>query len=207
MHDASLRVYRRLLKLYPAVFREEYASELERQVRDDLAESSGFLAVMGLWGRLLLDLAVSVPAQFAREAWRDGRHALRRWARHPLNTAFAILALAIGIGANIGVFSVVNALLLRPLPFCDPERLAQLAIFSTPIPARASFTVGASIAPTLKMPRWCSRVTLTWIPLVNQFVPKSPNLRGISFRFWECSRCSGGLSRRAKTQRERTASR
>ena len=120
MHDATLRMYRWLLKLYPAGFREEFASELERQVRDDLAESSGFRALIGLWARLLVDLAVSVPGQFAREAWQDSRHALRQWARRPLNTGFAILALAIGIGANIGVFSVVNALLLRPLPFRGP---------------------------------------------------------------------------------------
>jgi predicted permease len=139
MRDATLRMYRWLLKLYPAAFREEYASELERQVRDDLAESRGFAAVLVLWARLLLDLAVSVPAQIARQAWQDSRHALRQWARRPLNTGFAILALAIGIGANIGVFSVVNALLLRPLPFRDPDRLAQLAIFSTPHSSASQF--------------------------------------------------------------------
>src|SRR5215471_9135757 len=139
MRDATLRVYRWLLKLYPAAFREEYASELERQVRDDLAELPGFSAVLGLWARLLLDLAVSVAGQFAHEAWQDSRHALRQWARRPLNTGFAILALAIGIGANIGVFSVVNALLFRPLPFRDPDRLAQLAIFSTPHSSTSQF--------------------------------------------------------------------
>src|ERR1700745_414979 len=106
MRDATLRSCRWLLKLYPAAFREKYASELERQVRDDLVESCGFAAVLRLWARLLLDLAVSVPSQIPHQAWQDSRHAVRQGARRPLNTGFAILALAIGIGANIGVFSV-----------------------------------------------------------------------------------------------------
>ncbi len=64
------------------------------------------------------------------------RHTLRLWANRPWNTGFAIIALAIGIGANTGVFSVVNALLLRSLPFRDPSRLAALLpalhVFSPP---------------------------------------------------------------------------
>jgi predicted permease len=62
----------------------------------------------------------------AREVMQDAGHALRLWARRPWHTGFAILALAIGIGANTGVFSVVNALLLRALPFQEPARLAAL---------------------------------------------------------------------------------
>jgi putative ABC transport system permease protein len=64
--------------------------------------------------------------QFARDVVQDARHALRLWACRPLHTGFAIAALAIGIGANIGVFSVVNALLLRSLPFRNPSRLVAL---------------------------------------------------------------------------------
>ncbi|HXW93064.1 MAG TPA: ABC transporter permease [Terriglobales bacterium] len=56
--------------------------------------------------------------------FEDVRYALRLWASHPWQTGFAIAALAIGIGANTGVFSVVNALLLRSLPFREPDRLA-----------------------------------------------------------------------------------
>src|SRR5260370_11569878 len=63
---------------------------------------------------------------FAREVTQDVKHTLRLWARRPWHTGFAILALAIGIGANTGVFSVVNALLLRSLPFHSPEPLAAL---------------------------------------------------------------------------------
>jgi len=59
-----------------------------------------------------------------REALQDARYTFRLWARHPLHTLFMIAALAIGIGATTGGFSVVNTLLLSSLPFHDPERLA-----------------------------------------------------------------------------------
>src|SRR5262245_54560261 len=51
---------------------------------------------------------------------------LRTLARRPALTIAAILTLAIGIGANTAVFSVVNAVLIRQLPFRDPERLAAI---------------------------------------------------------------------------------
>jgi len=128
----SLRLYRWLLKLYPAGFHENYADPLERAFRDELKESTGAGALAILWIRLFADLAISVPSQFAREVTQDARHTIRLWARRPWYTALAILALAIGIGANTGVFSVVNALLLRSLPFHDPERLAYLSWFFEP---------------------------------------------------------------------------
>jgi predicted permease len=134
MPDApfSLRLYRWLLKLYPAGFRENYAGPLEREFRDELNESTGAGALGILWIRLIADLAISVPLQFSHEVTQDARHTFRLWARHPWHTGLAILALAIGIGANTGVFSVVNALLLRSLPFHDPERLAYLRWFFEP---------------------------------------------------------------------------
>jgi len=64
--------------------------------------------------------------------FQDVRFALKLWARRPWQTAFAIAALAIGIGANTGVFSVVNALLLRSLQFREPDRLALTHEFIPP---------------------------------------------------------------------------
>lgn len=115
----SLTLYRWLLRFYPAGFRENYATPLEREFRDELAESTGPWAFATLWIRLLADLAISIPAQIAREVFQDCRHTLRLWARRPWYTGF-------GIGATTGVFSVVNALLLRSLPFHEPGRLASM---------------------------------------------------------------------------------
>jgi putative ABC transport system permease protein len=64
--------------------------------------------------------------------FQDVRYALRLWTGRPWQTAFAVAALAIGIGANTGVFSVVNALLLRSLPFREPDRLALTHEFIPP---------------------------------------------------------------------------
>ena len=58
---------------------------------------------------------------------RDVRHAVRRLVGSPGFTAIATLTLALGIGANVAIFTVVHAVLIRPLPFPNPDRLVRVA--------------------------------------------------------------------------------
>ena len=60
------------------------------------------------------------------QIFRDLRYALRGLGRSSMFTAAAVLTLALGVGANTAIFSVVNVVMLQPLPFGEPDRLVRI---------------------------------------------------------------------------------
>ena len=62
------------------------------------------------------------------DLWNDVKHSLQMFIKNPAFTATAVSALALGIGANSAIFTVVNAVLLKPLTYPDADRIVQIEL-------------------------------------------------------------------------------
>jgi predicted permease len=135
------RWYRWALRLYPATYRRQFGEAMAEMFADEWAGArrSGPGATVRLLARTLLDLIVNVPRAYLphdglqatssasppimQNVRRDLRIALRSLGKHRGFAAVAALTLALGIGANTAIFSVIRGVLLEPLPYHDAERL------------------------------------------------------------------------------------
>jgi putative ABC transport system permease protein len=124
----STRLYRKLLKIYPASFRERYEAPMDRQFRDEQLEAEGWKAHCRLWAHAFWDVSTTAPRELAHELGQDLGFAFRVYRRRPLDAFLAVGALALAFGVSTGVFSVASALLLRSLPFRDAGRLVELDV-------------------------------------------------------------------------------
>ena len=121
-----MRIYRLLLYLYPASFRVEYGDQLWRDVSRRRRDVKGPVAAVGFWIAAIADIANNA----SRVQWdvlRQDLHYTRRlFRRAPAFALTAIAVSALGIGATTATFSMADHVLLRPLPFHEPDRLVRV---------------------------------------------------------------------------------
>jgi putative ABC transport system permease protein len=120
-----MRLYRLLLHLYPASFRNEYAGEMcgvfARRRRDTSA-----MGLPALWVGTFFEILFNALAVHADVLRQDLRYTAQALRRTPGFAATAVLVVALGIGANTAAFSLADQVLLRPLPFPHSEQLVKL---------------------------------------------------------------------------------
>jgi len=144
---ASQSFYRALLRMCPPDLRAEFGAEMEALFLADLARARG-AGKLRVWMRAIADVLRHGPGarndgwrrfrktsayveydtgRFLMDTWRyDLRHAVRTMFRQKTTTAIILLTLALAIGANTAVFSTVHAVLLKPLPYTDPDSLVRV---------------------------------------------------------------------------------
>ena len=123
------RLYRALLRLFPFDFRSEFESEMEetfREQRHYAKRRKGTLGLLALWWETIAGIFTTAPAEHLSMLRQDARYALRMMRKNLGYTAVAIVTLALGIGVNTAIVSVIDAVLLKPLPYQQGDQLVML---------------------------------------------------------------------------------
>ena len=119
-HD---RTFKTLMRLLPAEFRGDYEREMAATFRAERRSADGPASLMRVWFGTIADVFRTAPAEHLDILRRDVAYACRMLARRPVLTLTALLTLALGIGANTGIFSVVNGVLFAPFDYRHADDL------------------------------------------------------------------------------------
>ena len=119
-HD---RVFKRLIRVLPAEFRGEYEHEMAATFRAERRSADGAASLTRVWLATIADVFRTAPAEHLDILRRDLAYTFRTLARRPVLTFTAVLTLALGIGANTAIFSVVNGVLFAPFDYRDADQL------------------------------------------------------------------------------------
>jgi putative ABC transport system permease protein len=119
----SDRMFRALIRLLPAEFRGDYEQEMTAAFRAERRAADSSIGLLRVWGATVVDVCRTAPGEHLDILQRDLAYTFRMLARRPTLTAAAVLTLALGIGANTAIFSVVNGVLFAPLSYPAADRL------------------------------------------------------------------------------------
>jgi putative ABC transport system permease protein len=121
-----MTLYRLLLHLYPSSYRADYSGEMTAVFAQELRQSTGLLSKLSLWLATLIDIVSNAAAVHWEILKRDVRYSARSLLRSPGFVIAAFLLVTIGVGANAAIFTLADFVLVRPLPFPEPQRLVKL---------------------------------------------------------------------------------
>src|SRR5271168_4844881 len=122
------RMFGWLLRLFPFDFRSDYGRDMAHTFADQRreAEREGAPGILRLWWETLAGIFSTAPREHWEMLRQDAGFAVRMMRMNPGFTAVVVLTLALGIGANTAIFSVINGVMLRPLPYGNGHELVRL---------------------------------------------------------------------------------